>query len=595
MKARKKEGRDRLWLVMILVYTSLLLWSGCDPKSEEGEECTAGMCSVGSIEFVDSNLRDCIMDTIPEETFLEEVTTIECPARNIQSAVGLKHFCQLQYLDLSNNNIGEIVVDAFAGLGNLQSLDLGGNNIRVITKGAFAGLGNLQRLRVGSTGTTLEALEAAFGTLWGQRKVKLRHLYLNRNGITMIKKGAFAGLENLRMLDLSGNQIEKIAENAFAGLENLQRLSLSGNPIKIIEGEPFASLENLQELYLSKQPCIDGDCERSREDGEPCRGGQICSIEFVDSNLRDCIMNTIAGNTPVEQVKRINCQGKGVQSARDLGHFPNLLELYLNDNNIEKVAEYTFAGLKRLQWLYLDRNQIGKIAENAFAGLESLRTLNLSGNQIWEIAADAFAGLKNLHHLYLNDNNIEKVVADIFAGLENLRTLNLSGNQIWEIAADAFAGLKNLHHLYLNDNNIEKVVADIFAGLENLQRLSLSGNPIKIIEGEPFASLENLQELYLSKQPCIDGDCERSREDGEPCRGGQICSIKFVDSNLRDCIMNTIAGNTPVEQVKRINCQSKGVQSARDLGHFGRLQWLDLSGNQIREIAENAFASLTSL
>ena len=220
----------------------------CGITCTTGQSCMDGNCQepdVGSIEL-DGELRNCIlaMNGITKKTLVREVKEINCPNQNIKSAQGLQPFVQLERLYLTNNKIGEIKANTFAGLTKLERLYLGGNQIKEIKANAFDGLPNLQELHLYSNKITTIAADIFAGL------TKLEWLDLSGNEIGEIEKDTFAGLENLLGLYLSGNQITTIAADIFDGLENLLGLYLTNNKIKEIKANTFAGLENLKTLSL---------------------------------------------------------------------------------------------------------------------------------------------------------------------------------------------------------------------------------------------------------------------------------------------------------------------------------------------------------
>lgn len=131
----------------------------------------------------------------------------------------LGRLINLQYLDLSDNPLGEVNFTKLAECGLLVSLVL--RNTSLVTLN-------------GST----------FGD-------NLGHLYLQSNLIEEIEPNTFENLENLVDLNLSTNRLEVLKNGTFDGLSSLERLGLSGNGIVEIEEGAFDDLDNLFYLDLS--------------------------------------------------------------------------------------------------------------------------------------------------------------------------------------------------------------------------------------------------------------------------------------------------------------------------------------------------------
>ncbi|NXC90550.1 LRC19 protein, partial [Cercotrichas coryphoeus] len=87
-----------------------------------------------------------------------------------------------------------------------------------------------------------------------------------------------------------------------------------------------------------------------------------------------------------------------------LGHFINLTELHLNENNITVLNNNSFYNLKNLVTLDISNNCISTVHKAAFAGLNQLSVLNLSYNMIAQLDSDIFTSLESLTVLDLQYN-----------------------------------------------------------------------------------------------------------------------------------------------------------------------------------------------
>ena len=138
---------------------------------------------------------------------LEEFKALE---KGITDLSGLEHATNLEYLDLSYNQIADLT--PLAGLTQLTRLDLKDNQIRDLTP--LAGL------------------------------TKLKFLYLDDNRISNLEP--LADLKELKRLKLRENMISDLS--ALSGFTKLTQLGLSKN--KISDLTPLAGLTQLEELVL---------------------------------------------------------------------------------------------------------------------------------------------------------------------------------------------------------------------------------------------------------------------------------------------------------------------------------------------------------
>ena len=112
-------------------------------------------------------------------------------------------------------------MELFSSLPNLMRLNLNENNIDFIDVDAFSSLDQLT---------------------W---------LHLQKNEIADIKVGAFSNLGLLKRLLLDSNQLTRLRVGVFSGLHDLQTLSLSQNRLTWIDGRSFQLLPKLSYLIVS--------------------------------------------------------------------------------------------------------------------------------------------------------------------------------------------------------------------------------------------------------------------------------------------------------------------------------------------------------
>ena len=133
-----------------------------------------------------------------------------------------KKFVNLIYLDLSFNDISSIDSNAFDYLSNLNvSLDLSYNQLEVIYSLTFTGLSSLTSF------------------------------YLINNHVKIIEDNSFLSLIKLKQLDLSSNKLTSIHASTLNGLDSLQSLSLKSNQIESFDLSSLTNLTNLRELNLN--------------------------------------------------------------------------------------------------------------------------------------------------------------------------------------------------------------------------------------------------------------------------------------------------------------------------------------------------------
>ena len=156
---------------------------------------------------------------------------------SISDLTGLEFAANLEYLDVSNNDITDVSVFApvLSNLTNLTTLVLSDNSISDISP--VTGLINLTHLWIDSNRITDASALSSLTNLTG--------LNLSDNSISDISP--VASLTNLTRLFLADNRITDVS--ALSGLTNLRELMLSSN--RITDVSVLSSLTNLTMLWIS--------------------------------------------------------------------------------------------------------------------------------------------------------------------------------------------------------------------------------------------------------------------------------------------------------------------------------------------------------
>lgn len=156
---------------------------------------------------------------------------------------GLK---KLESLSLISNSWRQF--PNFQGLESLAYLDLQRSSFTVIPKGAFSGLTNLKVLKLNLNGTSVNTIDPeAF------KDTSLESLSLN----FLPPVEVFTHLKSLKSLSFIGSKssIPSLGDYAFYGLRNLEKLYLQhsggGRGIEYISPKAFAGLTSLKKLTLS--------------------------------------------------------------------------------------------------------------------------------------------------------------------------------------------------------------------------------------------------------------------------------------------------------------------------------------------------------
>ena len=155
------------------------------------------------------------------ELHLESNKLVQVPAGRLHA---LAEHLLIKRLDLGNNEITSVHVEAFKDLQGVEQLYLNDNRLIAIDAATFDPLRN----------TT-------------------QHIDLSRNKIGAIEALTFANFSKLVHLDLNSNCIESIQPDAFLHCVQLRELDLSLNYLKKIPARLFFSLVRIENIFLEWQ------------------------------------------------------------------------------------------------------------------------------------------------------------------------------------------------------------------------------------------------------------------------------------------------------------------------------------------------------
>uniref|UniRef100_A0A3Q3JY06 Ig-like domain-containing protein n=1 Tax=Monopterus albus TaxID=43700 RepID=A0A3Q3JY06_MONAL len=185
-------------------------------------------------------------------------------------------------------------------------------------------------------------------------------------------------------------------------------------------------------------------------------------------------------------------------SSMGLSSLGCLVTLYLEENHIEELQDFSLRNLSSLEELYINHNRISSIGPRAFAGLNNLLRLHLNSNRLVAINSHWFKSLPSLEILMIGENPILGLEEKNFLPLSRLHSLVLAGMGLASIPSAAFLGLEYLESLSFYDNRLRSVPRDALSMLPNLKFLDLNRNPISRIQQGDFQNLQHLEELSLN-------------------------------------------------------------------------------------------------
>lgn len=248
-----------------------------------------------------------------------------------------------------------------------------------------------------------------------------KNLYLFGNGIEILKREDFDGMQSLEMLDLSQNKLTQLPERVFEHLTSLRNLDLSSNQITHIAEECFQGMALLERLYLYSN-----------------------NIESIHP----------AAFNGLEHLLELKLQNNRLTSLPVLS-MPKLLLLDLRFNSLP-----TF-GPSHIQTPNLESLKLGGV------GLTSLNK-NLVGN------------LKNLHELDISENEL-KSFPTVLREINGLINLNIADNAIGPLTAEDFGNLGELQELDISSLSLQGLPEEFPQLLPHLRKLTIAENPFNCL------------------------------------------------------------------------------------------------------------------
>uniref|UniRef100_A0A665TZ58 Leucine-rich repeat and immunoglobulin-like domain-containing nogo receptor-interacting protein 1 n=1 Tax=Echeneis naucrates TaxID=173247 RepID=A0A665TZ58_ECHNA len=313
-------------------------------------------CSHGQLSMVP--------DDLPQDTKLLNLTH-----NHIKTLVHhqFQTLTQLLDLDLSDNLLAVVELEAFYGLQSLLTLRLARNHLKIIPVGAFAGLQNLQLLDL-SLNEILVFLDFTFRDLAALKYIKAEY-----NDLVFIAHQAFSGLTSLQELHLDGCNLTAVPTEALAQLSVLRSLQFHRLGLTTLPNYSFQNLVHLKELVISHWPWLN-----------TLLGNSLFGLNLTSLTIRHCNLSAIP--------------------YIPLHHLVYLVYLDLSFNPITHIHGNLLGDLLRLQELHLVGGSLLRIGIAAFRGLTHFKLLNVTRNLLTTLEAGAFQSVDTLKTLGLDNN-----------------------------------------------------------------------------------------------------------------------------------------------------------------------------------------------
>ncbi|XP_013403991.1 protein artichoke [Lingula anatina] len=249
--------------------------------------------------------------------------------------------------------------------------------------------------------------------------------------------------------------------------------------------------------------------------------------------------------------------------------------VYLNNNRLNILGNFSFEGLPNLEYINLENNGLYQLDPNAFgSGLNKLKVLKLGHNLLKEIPEGFFRRSTQVTELDLSYNTFTTVPHTCMQYLTQLKILNVSYNDIYDpVLSSSFQHTTKLQYLDYSGNDIVRLAGNAFQAMlwwDAIPKyLNLSNCNIKYIDSEAFEKLYHLSQVTLSGNPGI-----------------PIGTLKDAMKRLE------VASLRRLEMANMNITETAHIFSNLELSS---LESLDLSHNQITTIGQRTFYFLSRL
>ncbi|NXF96673.1 GPV protein, partial [Eubucco bourcierii] len=400
----------------------------------------------------------------PEKCDCSSKNVIRCSNPHIKDLEGLRLPCNMTAIHITGTNLTHLQ-DAFSGMVKLQHLVLSSNNISVVSPRAFRGLRSLKALKL-LDNQLVELPPEVFNDM-----VQLQQLIIENNKLKSIEESLFGKLASLEELFLNKNQLTALPSGVLKKLAKLKLLNLSRNSLVALPRDIFSALSRLQKLllYFNRLPSIEpGVFDNLKELQElflHCNNIQSIALDAFHC-LHKLRVLTLSRN-------KLEALPPGL-----FLHLHELSKLTLYRNPLKSLPGVLFGEMRHLGSLWLYHTKLSTIPDFVFSNLTNLELLVLSFNpELSVLPRNVFSGLGALRGLSLHTNNISSLPEGIFLSLQKLQNVSLFDRRLGLLPRNLFHNLKHLQRVYLNSSKLQSLPGDFFTGLPKLQEVFLDGNP----------------------------------------------------------------------------------------------------------------------
>jgi Leucine-rich repeat (LRR) protein len=344
-------------------------------------------------------------------------------------------------------------------------------------------------------------------------------------------------------------------------LTNIQTISLNDCEIDM-EIARQLSFDKIKKLYLRNVSQIE---TLSLNDYLGDFGESLLEIDLsFNSIVFEKPNQFISESSNLEKLRLAGMKINNFSSALDLSVYSKLVLLDLSYNSLEFIEERNLKFSFELKYLYLSNNCIQRVENYSFFNNEKLIVLDLSYNQIEVLTDDMFASVYYyLKQLHLNNNRLKVFTAEY--KLQSLfESIRLDNNFLTEFPSTIYFAVTFVDELNLSENLIETLKPEFFSVTNRIVNLFLQNCSISLIENDSFKKMHMLILLDLSYN-----------------------NLEFLNDTFFDELGSL--------RILDISSNKFVYIQTRLFKALNRLTHLNMSNNQIQFIEDTSFVNLHSL
>jgi Leucine-rich repeat (LRR) protein len=470
----------------------------------------------GTIPFFLNNLSDLnyldlsknqLDSVIPSSLgSLSKLTALRLDSNKLSGRIpaALGNLSNLVELQLQFNSLTDSIPRSISSLSNLQILYLSSNQLIGNIPSSFDSLSNLIQLKADQnrlTGNILFSLSYLN---------KLTILYLDNNQLTGTIPSSLGFNTSLLELQLNNNQLGGFISDSVIDLPHLTKLTLNNNLFTFYRMEAVATRDsfaiyapqaNIPVTKNNNLLSVSAGGTLSNNTYKWYRNNVLVSTKTGDSTFT---IDT-AGNYTVAVTNRIASQltlfgGDITQSIDSLA----LVDFYNSTNGtgwfnhtnwLTAAPINTWYGVTinsgKVTRLDLQSNRLSGSLPAALGNLSALTYLQLNSNQLAGIIPSTLGNLTNLDTLSMGGNTLSGSIPSSLGNLLNLTFLNIRINNLSGSIPSSLDNLTKLTVLDLKDNSLSGSIPDSLSSkLTNLTALRLQNNQFT------FAGMEKIAQKY---------------------------------------------------------------------------------------------------